>query len=163
MKNKKFIWLLVIGSILLLGGSAFIVKRVFFYRYLKEVVLSENVVITSEWKEVGNQDLLKITKEINYISILVRPPLTVDTPKGGIKTPESSIINPETKIVDDEGHEYSLSFGGSRQSESGDFANYRYVKDLPVDKRYSKILIRSDNPIQAKQIIWTGYNAKDLP
>lgn len=160
-KNFALVIIIISGLILIMGGL--VIKRIFFYHYLKEIKLANNFLITSQWKEVGNSDLLKSRKEIQYISILVKPPYEIDDQNGGIKTPDGSTVNPEIRLLDTDGNEYKLTFGGSRHFEDKNFANYRYDKDLPSGKDYSKVLIRSTVSIPAKQIIWSGYDAKDLP
>lgn len=164
MINKKI--MIIIGvilavSILLLSGL--IIKRVFFYNYLTEIVLVSDFVITSEWKEVGTADLLRVEKDNQYIALLLEPPFEDDMPARGIKTPEGTIVNPEIILVDEEGNEYPLSFGGSRYFEGKNFVNYRYGRGLPIGKKYSKVRIRSEIPLPVKQILWSGYNTKDLP
>ena len=157
------VWLLVISSIVILLGFSIFVKRVFFYNYLSQVVLADNFVVTPEWKNIGNSDLLRIEKENNYISVLLEPQFQVDIKERGIRTPEDSIINPEIKLVDNEGNEYQLVFGGGRSFENQNFINYNFGVPLPVVKSYSNVLIRSNNQIRVKQILWTGYDSKDLP
>jgi hypothetical protein len=146
--------------IVVLGGL--IVNKFFFHHYIQDVVLTNDIVISSEWKEIGTPDLLRVEKDNHYISLLLEPPFEDDTPAGGIKTPEGTIINPEIRLVDSEGNEYPLRFGGARGFKDKNFVNYRYDSSLPA-KKYSKVMIRSTTPLPLKQILWSGYNTKDLP
>ena len=146
---------------MLIGG--FLIKKIFFHRLYKDVVLENNFLISSDLKEIETQNLIKIEKDNHFISIDLEPPFEADTPKKGIKTPSGEIINPEIKLVDENGIEYPLTYSGSRGGESGnEIANYKYNGNLPIDKTYKKVLIRSNLPIKAKMILWSGYDARDL-
>ena len=163
MKNKVTITIVgLFGILLVVAGSFIFVKWMFFGKYIKEVVLERNFLISSEWKEIETKNLIKIDKDKHYIEILLEPPFEADTPKGGIKSPSGEIINPEIKLIDEDGKEYLLSYAGSRSYKSNQYANYRCKEDFPVIKKYEKVLIRSDLPIKAKEINWAGYNIKDL-
>lgn len=150
------------AGILFFAVFLFVYLNFYFGKYIEEVVLEENALISSEWKNINSQNLIKADKEINYISILLEPPFETDTPKGGIKNADGKIINPEIKLLDEDGKEYLLNYSGSRHYENGDYANYRYDTTLPTGKIYEKVLVRSDFPINARKIIWSGYDVKDL-
>ena len=151
-----------IAGILFFAVFLFVYLNFYFGKYIEEVVLQENVLISSEWKNINSQNLIKADKEINYISILLEQPFETDTSKSGIKNVDGKIINPEIKVIDKEGKEYLLNYGGSRHNENGDYANYRYAATLPTGKIYEKVLVRSDFPISARKVIWNGYDVKDL-
>lgn len=165
MKNKRTIFITgLIGISLILIGF-FVYINFFFGKYLKETDLESNLLLTSDWKEIDIKNLVKIEKDINYISILLEPPYETFTPSrgGGIKIPSGEVVNPEIKLLDEDGKEYLLTYGGSRRFSNNEYANYRYQINLPVDKKYDKMLIRSDAPIKTQKIIWSSYNARDLP
>lgn len=165
MKNKGTIFVngLIGISLILIGFFVYI--NFFFGKYLKEIALENNLLITSDWKEIDIKNLVKIEKDINYIAILLEPPYKTFTVSGsgGIKIPSGEVVNPEIKIVDEDGKEYLLAYGGSRNSNNNEYANYQYQVNLPIDKKYEKLLIRSDTPIKTQKIIWSSYNVRDLP
>ena len=165
MKNKKTIFITGLIGISLILIGCFVYINFFFGKYLKETDLESNLLITSDWKEIDIKKLVKIEKDINYISILLEPPYKTFTSSGGggIKTPSGEVFNPEIKLLDEDGKEYLLAYGGSRLFSNNEYANYRYQVNLPVDKKYEKMLIRSDTPIKTQKIIWSSYNARDLP
>ena len=163
MISKKVMIIGLIVAVIIISLGGLITKRVFFSHYIQDIVLTNNIVITSEWQEIGTPDLLRVEKDNQYISLLLEPPFEDDTPARGIKTPEGTIINPDIRLVDDEGKEYPLRFGGARGSKAKNFVNYRYEPALPADKTYTKVLIRSTYTIPLKQILWSGYDTKDLP
>ena len=159
-KNTKMIFLLIVISILFLSG--YFVKKTFFHERLKETVLKDNFLISSEWNEVDTKNKVKIEKDNHYVSILLEPPYETFGIKGGIKTPNGEIVNPEIKLVDEQGKEYLLTNMGARRNGEDEYANYGYHTNLPADKVYKTVLIRCDFPIKAKQILWSGYDNKDL-
>lgn len=163
MISKKNMMISFVITILVVLFSVFIFKRIFYYNYYKDVVLAENIIISSDWKEIESIGRIKIEKDNQFISIVLEPPLEPDTGKGGIKTPNGQVLNPEIKLVDADGEEYSFTYYGGRRTNDKVMANYKYKGILPLDKIYSKVRIRSDFPIKAKQILWSGYNTKDLP
>jgi hypothetical protein len=165
MKNKRTVFITGLIGISLIFIGLFVYINFFFGKYIKETVLESNFLITSDEKEIDIKNLVKIEKDINYISILLEPSYETITfsDGGGIRIPTGEVVNPEIKLVDEDGKEYLLAYGGSRSSAPrNEYANYRYEVDLPVDKKYEKVLIRSDIPIKTQKIIWTGYNARDL-
>ena len=162
MKNKRNILILGLVGILSVLAGLFIYVNFFFGKYIKETVLEENGVISSEWREIDARNLAKIEKDKHYISILLESSFKADTDKGGIKSPDGEIINPEIKLVDSEGNEYSLIYIGSRRYRNGEYVNYGYRPNLPGDKIYEKVLVRSNKPIKVQKIIWSGYDIKDL-
>ncbi|MCY7377573.1 MAG: hypothetical protein LH472_16570 [Pyrinomonadaceae bacterium] len=164
MKNKRTIVITGLIGISLIIIGLFVYINFFFGKYIKEIVLESDFLITSDGKEINIKNLVKIEKDINYISILLEPSDETITFNGGggIRIPSGEIVNPEIKLLDEDGKEYLLAYGGSRHYGNNEYANYRYQVDLPVDKKYEKVLIRSDIPIKSQKIIWSGYNAKDL-
>lgn len=162
MKSKQNVLLLGLACVLFFAVFLFVYFNFYFGKYIKEVVLGENILISSEWKNINSQKLIKADKEINYISILLEPPFEADTPKNGIKDADGKIINPEIKLIDENGKEYLLNYSGSRRYENSNYANYSCDEGLPTGKIYEKVLFRSDFPIKAQKVIWSGYDVKDL-
>ncbi len=163
MKSKvKFLIIGSAGFFLVLVGLFVFVKWWVLGSYIKEVTLQKNIFITSEWKEINTRNLVKIDKDINYISIVLEPPYETFASSEGIKIPSGEVINPEIKLVDEDGKEYSFAYSGARLYGNNEYANYKYYGDFPVDKEYEKLLIRSDSQIKAREIQWSGYNTEDL-
>jgi hypothetical protein len=157
--NMYFIIIAVIG--LFLFGYLF--TKFYLYSSLyTDKVLINNFAITSNWKEIEFQELIKVEKDNQFICISLEKPYEADVDQKGIKTPTGTIAKPEIKLIDEKNNEYILQFAGSRGGEMGnDIANYDY-KNLPDEVALKKMLIRSDQPIKTKQILWSGFNTKDL-
>lgn len=153
---------LIVGMILIAGFC--LVKRLFFHKYYRDLVLVDDFLITPEWKTLEATKTVAADKDINFISIGVALPFEAFSIRDGIKSPEGTIINPEIILVDMDGVEYDFARkAGARRYQGYDFANYKYDGDLPRNKKFTKILLRSSVPIPTTRIQWSGYNIKDLP
>ena len=158
------ILILIALGILIWGGM--VVWRLFFHETLMNVVLARDFQITSEWKEIGDQNDLKVEKDYHYISLQIEPPLKAytigDSTKSGIKLPEGAVVNPEIRIIDSEGNEYPLAYSGHRGGGPNEFVNYKYPGNLPINKIYEKVKIRCDYPLTVKAVFWSGYDQSDI-
>jgi hypothetical protein len=163
MFSRKALLISLLVTVLVVIGLGFVVTRLISRGYIAVVVLAEGITITSEWMEVGGRSSLEIKKENHYVSILLMPPFDADPYARGIKTPEGKIINPEVLLLDQNGNEYQMMFAGSRRSENDVFVNYRSESGLPPGKVFKSVRLRSTEPLPVKQILWSGYDTKDLP
>lgn len=161
MKNKRTILITALVGILSVLAGLLIYVNFFFGKYIKETVLEENGVISSDWKEIDAKNLAKIEKDKNYVAILLESSFKADAETDGIKTSDGEIIKPEIKLVDSERNEYPLIYTGSRFYQNGQYVNYGYRSELPANKIYEKVLIRSNKPLKFQKIIWSGYDIKD--
>lgn len=162
--KKRSIFVIGFAGITIVFVGLFVYANSFFGRYIKETTLENNFLITNVWKEIDISDSVKIERDKNYIAIFLEPSYktSTDSQGKGIKTPNGEIINPEIKIIDEDGKEYSLTYSGSRSFENNEYANYSHAAELPADKKYQKVMIRSDVSIKTQKLIWSSYNIKDL-
>jgi hypothetical protein len=123
------------------------------------MVLAENVLIGSDWIEIAPKKPLKAEWDRNYVGIVLEPPFMIPYGNSGIRIPNGKIVNPEILLFDEDGEEYRLEYSGSGGEET---SRYAYKDDLPSNKSFKKILMRCDAPVKAEQILWSGYDAKDL-
>jgi hypothetical protein len=130
--------------------------------YFTDVILADDFLIYSDRKEIQSTKLVA-DKDVNMISIGVKSPLQAFGVKKGIRNSDGRIINPEIILVDADGVEYPFEHAGGRRYKGYEFANYEYQGDLPLDKKFEKVLLRCDVPVTATRIQWSGYNIKDLP
>lgn len=143
-----------------------VVWRLFFHETLKNVVLARDFQITSEWTEIGTPNELKVRKDYQYISLQIEPPLKAhtigDATKSGIQIPGGAVVNPEIRIIDVEGNEYPLIYGGHHGGGPSEFVNYKHEGNLPINKTYKKVEVRSDYPLNVKAVFWSGYDQSDI-
>lgn len=163
MQTKKIITILLIAGVVSVLLSGIFIKLVFYKNYIKETTLADDVVITSEWIEVGDKNSLTIEKDVYYLSILLKPSFEIDLINKGIKTPDGVLLKPEIILVDSKGEKKPLAFSGGRRAGSNVYVNFGHEKEIPTEINYSKIMIRNDKPLPVNKLLWAGYNIKDLP
>jgi hypothetical protein len=154
--SKKVVALVFLLPLVLLG--VFCRHQISKSPY-NDIVLAENRFISSQWEDVDVTELVKIKGDGQFLSVIIDEPLDGDFFKQGIKTPNGEIFNFEVKLLDKDGTEYLLPFDGFLGQMR---INYRFYGELPRNKTYDKVLIRSNVPIKAKRILWTYYNVSDL-
>ena len=140
-------------------GFKFVVQKVHRRQLFHNTVLAENVLISPEWQQIDTRNLIKVNKDRHFIGVVLELPLETPYGSGGIKIPSGKIINPEIKLFDDSENEYNLTRSGSGGTDT---SRYEYEGQLPLNKTYTKVLLRSDYPIMTKQILWSGFNNRDL-
>ena len=154
--------ILILTAVAIIIWGGMVVWRLFFHETLKNVVLASDFQITSEWKEIGTQDELKIEKKYHYISFQIEPPLKAATTKWGIVVPGGEVVTPEVRIIDVEGNEYALAITGRSGGGPNEIIDYEYEGNLPINKIYQKVRLRSDHPMTVKAIFWSGYDQSDM-
>ena len=163
MTGKRIISaILILIAIAVLIWVGMVVWRIFFHETLKNVVLARDFEITSEWKEIGTRNDLKVEKKYHYISLQIEPPLKAAKTKWGIIVPGGEIVTPEIRIIDIEGKEYSLAITGNSGGGPSEIIDYEYEGNLPIDKTYQKVRLRSDYPMTVKAVFWSGFDQSDM-
>lgn len=134
-----------------------------------EIQVSGPVTIGDKWMEFNPEQPLKAEKTFQYVYLVLEPPLKDDlyqegkepnTGKG-ILMPDGEVINPEIEVIDQDGNAFNLVYGGS----IGLKPTYHLAspKELPRDRVYTTIRIRSSREIKCKAIYWYCESSKDWP
>jgi hypothetical protein len=131
------------------------------------VKLSDSVVIGDEWVTLTPKVPLKADKTFQWVNLVLEPPLKDDEyneGKGkdrgkGILMPDGEVINPEIEVVDQHGNTFRFIYQGA----SGGAPIYGYTdpKELPRDREYKAVRIRSPKPIKCKAVLWFCESSKD--
>lgn len=160
LMSKKIFVMIVILLIVGILVAGFFFKKAFLDSPFKTTLLAENVLISSEWKEIDVKDRVTLRGDGQFLSVNISPPFEGDFDNKGVRTPDGKIVNFEVKIVDEEGNEYPLPYEGFLGKWH---INYGLgASKLPSRKNYAKILIRSDVPIEAKRVLWVYFYRKDM-
>ncbi len=136
------------------------------------VKLSGPLTIDDQWIELQAKTPLKADKTFQYVVLELEPPFKFDLlsdgrgpDKGkGILMPDGEVINPEIEVIDQNGNSFRLIYaGGTGAFRSSDDTKYGYPypNELPRDRFYSRIRIRSHLPIKVKTIYWFCDSSKD--
>lgn len=134
------------------------------------VKLSGPIVVGKEWVEFHPERPLKAEKTIQFVVVDLEPPLKCDIlgegdgpDRGkGILMPDGDVINPEVEVVDQYGNTFSLVWRGARGGLSSPAYRLPYPNELPQDREYKVVRIRSPKPIRCKAIYWLCDSSKDL-
>src|SRR6266487_5580698 len=135
-------------------------------RFSYDVKLSGPVEITDQWVEFRAKLPLKADKTFQWILLDLAAPFKDDMyseGKGplkgkGILMPEGDVINPDLEVIDQYGNAFQLIYAGSR---GGPIYGYPYPNELPRDREYKSVRIRSPKPITCKAIYWYCESSKD--
>jgi hypothetical protein len=134
-----------------------------------EIKISGPITIGDEWIELHPEAPLKAEKTYQYVYLDLEPPFKDDLyqegkepNKGkGILMPDGEVINPQIEVIDQNGNTFHLVYGGS----IGFKPMYKAPSpnELPRDREYKTVRIRSPRPIKVKAIFWFCDSSKDWP
>lgn len=130
------------------------------------VKLAGSTTIGEEWTVLQPTSPLKAEKTFQWVLLDLEPPLKDDMyneGKGplsgkGILMPDRSVVNPEIYVIDQSGNEFSLVYGGSK---GGPIYGSSWPNQLPRDREYKLVKLRSATPIKCKGIYWYLESSKD--
>lgn len=151
-----------------LFGALMVFMQPFGMRDSYRIKISGPVTIGDEWLELNPTPYLKADKTFQWVLLELKPPLKDDfhnEGKGpnsgkGILMPDGEVINPEIELIDEYGNAFNLIYRGA---SGGPVYGYIKPKDLPRDREYKTIRIRSSRPIKCKAIYWYCESSKDWP
>ena len=123
--------------------------------------ISGPVTITSEWFEITPQEPLKPEREVQNVIVWFAIPYQTGNPPALIFE-DGATVTPEVQLVDRQGNTFNLRASAAASTGFG----YRccdgvFDKELPKDRTYRSVRIRSARPIQASKIVWRCYNPWD--
>lgn len=135
------------------------------------VKISGAVTIGDQWVECRPDSPLKAEKDFQLVLLDLEPPLKDDfysegkgLDKGkGILTPEGNVVNPEVELTDKFGNTFSLVYRGAT-GIVGSKENPLYglpPDELPRDREYTLIRLKSARPIKCSAIYWFCESGKD--
>ena len=116
--------------------------------------------ITSQWLEIGSAPALKPSGKQSLVILELEGDYTPDFQTQMLRFPDGSRGMPEVQLVDQQGQVFPLHFlmvhhrdrtGSSVMGGAGFGA-----PDLPNDRSYTKVRVRSDRPMKCSKIIWRG-------
>jgi hypothetical protein len=133
-----------------------------------QVKLSGPVTVGDQWIEFHPQPFLKAEKDLQMVVLELEPPFKYDFYKEGsgpnsgmgILMPDGEVINPEIEVIDQDGNKFNLVWSGARQTFSPVYS-LPHPNQLPRDREYKTVRIRSPRPVKCKAIYWFCESAKD--
>jgi len=116
--------------------------------------------ITSQWLEITPAPELKPSGKTCLVILELEGDYTPDFQAQMLRFPDGSLGMPEVQLVDRQGNIFPLHFlmvhhrdrTGSSVMGGAGFGS----PELPTDRSYGKVRVRSDKPIKCSKIIWRG-------
>ena len=156
----------LINKALLAGGALFIVLVVAFLLYrrmgplptLTDRDIAGATAITSQWLEIGPAPALKPSGKQSLVILELEGDYTPDFQAQMLRFPDGTLGMPDVQLVDQQGNVFPLHFlmvhhrdrtGSSVMGGAGFGA-----PDLPSDRSYVKVRVRSDKPMKCSKIVW---------
>ena len=114
--------------------------------------------ITSQWLEITPVPALKPSGKTSLVILELEGDYTPDFPAQELRFPDGTLGMPDVQLVDQQGNIFPLHFlmvhhrdrTGSDVMGGAGFG----APDLPTDRSYGKVRVRSDKPMKCSKIIW---------
>jgi hypothetical protein len=155
--QKVLVALGVVLSIPLALSALFIFAMI---TSLSEREIAGAITSNSGWLEIKPEPPLKPSKQSQYLVLDVATPYELESKSWGVRLPDGSIVTPEVELVDEYGNTFNLD-RPSMFSPTSHFTQRGFSTwNLPKDRVYRTVRIRSDKPIQYSRVIWRCQNHK---
>ena len=151
--------LLVLVGVLAIGiGNLSMTGQIyrFFNPYLDREIAGPTT-ISSEWLEIVPKEPLRTERQIQYLILDVADSFEPVYESWLLRMKDGSLVQPRVQLIDESGNSYDLTSPALDEKGIG-FKN----ADLPRDRTYPRVRIRSDKPIHLSRIYWRCYNQQDL-
>ena len=120
--------------------------------------ITGSTAINSQWLEIKTTPVLKPSGKSSLVILELEGDYSPDFQTQMLRFPDGSLGMPEVQLVDQQGRVFPLHFlmvhhrdrTGSNVMGGVGFGS----PDLPTDRSYGKLRVRSDKPIQCSKIIW---------
>ena len=117
---------------------------------------------TSEWLEIAPKSQLKVERQRHMVALELDESIRTENEGSGLVLPDGSVVRPQVELIDEDDETYELNVPSLFVSASkGQTLAYFSARDLPKNKSYIKVRIRSDKPVRCKRIFWRNYNIWD--
>jgi hypothetical protein len=139
------------------------IYRSLFNPYLDRTISGE-ITITDAWVEISPHEPLRADREIQEVVLAVKQPVKVESGGWGLVLTDGSTADLEVQIIDEDGNIYNLTSPtytvspGSKEPMSAGFG----MRDLPKNKTYRTVRIRSSKPLVCARIYWRCYYPEDM-
>ncbi len=161
--------LLMLGSACLLGLLVLGVVTVIgfftrlFHPYL-DLQIKGSTTLSNEWQEIVPEKPLRPERVVQEVVIYVEKPVTKDRDSWDLVMPDGSRVTPEVQLIDDHENVYDLLVPSAVRNPNSTEAFQRGFgkRDLPKDRIYPRIRIRSATPVRVLKIVWRCYDPRDI-
>jgi len=117
-----------------------------------------STAITTQWLEITPAPALKPAGKASLLILELEGDYTPDFQAQMLRFPDGTLGMPEVQLVDQQGNVFPLHFlmvhhrdrTGSNVMGGAGFG----APDLPTDRSYGKVRVRSEKPMKCSKIIW---------
>jgi hypothetical protein len=126
-------------------------------RFLNRTIKG-NTTLTPEWIEITLDKPLKPSRDIQVVMLYLDEPYVGDFESNAVRLPDGTLVQPEVQFVDTAGKTYPLKPYGFFGRKLIMFT----LKDQLMGRDYRAVRVRSDKPIQCKEIIWRCFYWREI-
>lgn len=150
--------LLAIGALCLVLFVVSLYRRMGPLPTLTDRDIAGSTAITSHWLEIKPTPLLKPSGKTSVVILELEGEYTPDFQSHMLRFPDGTVGMPDVQLVDEHGKVFPLHFlmvhhrdrTGSNVMGGAGFG----APDLPTDRSYAEVMVRSDKPMQCSKVIW---------
>jgi|ERR1700730_9256895 len=151
--------LLALGALCLVLFVAFLLyRRMGPLPTLSDRDIAGSTAITSEWVKIRPAPPLKPSSKTSLVILELEGDYTADLQSQMLRFPDGALGMPDVQLVDEQGNFFPLHFlmlhhrdrTGSNIMGGAGFG----APDLPADRSYTEVRVRSDKPIKCSKVIW---------
>jgi len=151
--------LLALGALFLVLVAVLLVyRRMGPLPTLTDRDIAGSTAITSQWLEIKPTPLLKPSGKTSLVILELEGDYTPDFQSQMLRFPDGALGMPDVQLVDEQGNVFPLHFlmvhhrdrTGSNVMGGAGFG----TPDLPADRSYSEVRVRSDKPMKCSKVIW---------
>ena len=150
----------IVALAVVLGVALLLYRRMGPLPTLTDRDIAGATAITSQWVEIELNPALQTSGKKSLVILKLEGDYTPDFQAQMLRFPDGSLGMPEVQLVDQQENVFPLHFlmvhhrdrTGSNVMGGAGFG----APDLPSDRSYGKVRVRSDKPIKCLKIIWRG-------
>jgi len=120
--------------------------------------IAGDTAITSQWLEIKPTPVLKPSSKTSLVILELEGDYMPDFQSQMLRFPDGKLGMPDVQLVDEQGSVFPLHFlmvhhrdrTGSPVIGGAGFG----APELPADRSYAKVRLRSDKPMKCSKVIW---------
>ena len=151
------------------GIASGIALLLFLFAYIAIIVyvnwpsdreIAADIRVSREWSEILISPALTTNHRSQSIILKIEN-FNVDRNSNNfdVRLSDGTVVSPEIEIYDESGTRFEMRRGGFSMKRF-DGVVFRPDGDLPSEREYKKVRIRSDIPFNCEQIYWRDYDPK---
>jgi hypothetical protein len=156
--------LLAIAGVCLLAIVGFVTyAAIDIATWESEQLISGPVTITSAWSEFIPSKPLRPAKQYQLVVLDVDPTegLVVDNSHlERMRLANGVLLKPEIELLDSQGNVFVAQVHRAPVPSSSNNGIIGSIPDLPQDRAYTKVRVRSNEPVHLARIVWSCSKAK---